>query len=337
MNSDASSKPVDRNAPGEIISAAHQPSRDIADALRESEERYRLLAEVTMEGIVLHKNAEPIDFNNAVCRLLDYDRATLLKRNFMEFVYPDDRAIVRHWISQDYAPPYTIRMMRRGGHLFYAEIESRNITRGNDVFRVSALRDVTERKHMEQELIAERDRAQTYLDLVGVIIIALDQTGAINLINRKGCNLLGLTEHELLGKNWINNFIPEEDRQKIQHVFNQIMIGQVSTVEYHENTIRTTHGQLRNIAWHNTVVRDSRHLITGLLSSGEDITNRKHTEESLAAQMTELRRWQGVLIEHADRSRELKREVNALLRRLGEPPRYASTELQDREASRTEA
>jgi PAS domain S-box-containing protein len=55
-----------------------------------------------------------------------------------------------------------------------------------------------------------------------------------------------------------------------------------------------------------------------------DITERKLTENRIAEQVKELRRWQDVMLGREDRVQELKREVNELCRRAGEPARYPS-------------
>jgi hypothetical protein len=57
-----------------------------------------------------------------------------------------------------------------------------------------------------------------------------------------------------------------------------------------------------------------------------DITERKKAEAEIQQQLDELRRWQAVMLEREDRNMKLKREVNELVRRLGEPIRYPSQE-----------
>jgi PAS domain S-box-containing protein len=57
-----------------------------------------------------------------------------------------------------------------------------------------------------------------------------------------------------------------------------------------------------------------------------DITARKEAKEQIKSQVEELRRWQDVMLGREDRVQELKREVNDLCRRLGEPVRYLNQE-----------
>jgi PAS domain S-box-containing protein len=120
-------------------------------ALRESEERNRLLSDVTMEGIVLHKNGIAMDFNSSMAQMLGFDREELINKNFVEFVHKDDRALVLENIVKEYAPPYTVRMAKKNGAYFFAEIESRNFQEKGNEWRVSAVRDITERITLEAQ------------------------------------------------------------------------------------------------------------------------------------------------------------------------------------------
>lgn len=125
------------------------------------------------------------------------------------------------------------------------------------------------------------DRAQHYLDIADVIMLALDSDGKITLINQKGCQILGYPESELVGKEWFGNFLPQEVVPEVRSVFNKIMTGEVEKVEYFENVIITRAGESRLISWHNSITTDENGNISGLLSSGEDITERKILENKL--------------------------------------------------------
>jgi len=142
-------------------------------------------------------------------------------------------------------------------------------------------RDLTERKRLWKKLREERDKAQQYLSVARVIIVALDLEGKVTLINKMGCEVLGYKEEEIIGKNWFDFCIPAKTRHKVREVFLKLMAGEVKAVEYYENPISIRGGEERIIAWHNTTVRDESGRIVGTLSSGEDITERKRTEAEL--------------------------------------------------------
>jgi PAS domain S-box-containing protein len=141
--------------------------------------------------------------------------------------------------------------------------------------------EIKERKSAEELLRSERDKAQQYLDIAGVIFVAINTEGIVTLINKKGCEILGYEEHEIVGKNWFDNFVPKHIKDVLLPISKQLFSGEIKPVEYFENQILTKNREERLIAWHNTVIRDVHGTIIGHLSSGEDITERRKAEEAI--------------------------------------------------------
>lgn len=144
---------------------------------------------------------------------------------------------------------------------------------------IASMIDITDLKVAEESLRKERDLAQQYLDVTGVMMVALDANQRVTLVNKKGCEILGYTEEEIIGKNWFDTFLPERVRINIKEIFNTLIMGNVELAEYAEGPILTKDNEERIIAWHNTVLRGNDGSITGTLSSGENITERKKTEQ----------------------------------------------------------
>jgi PAS domain S-box-containing protein len=142
-------------------------------------------------------------------------------------------------------------------------------------------RDITERKQVERALREEKDKAQQYLDIASVILVAINSQGEVTLINKKGCDLLGYREEEIVGKNWFDNFLPDRLKDSINSVSQQLLAGEIEPAKYYENPVLTKSGQERLIAWSNTVLRDETGDIIGHLSSGTDITDHKQAQEAL--------------------------------------------------------
>lgn len=132
----------------------------------------------------------------------------------------------------------------------------------------------------------ERGRAQRYLDVAAVILLALDTEGRITLINRKGCEILGYDEQELLGQSWLDKFVPQPSNAEVRAMFADFLAGKPHV--YAENWIVCRSGEQRLIAWHNTVLRNADGNITGTLSSGMDITERHRLEEALRESQARL-------------------------------------------------
>ncbi|MBU1125402.1 MAG: PAS domain S-box protein [Candidatus Omnitrophica bacterium] len=128
----------------------------------------------------------------------------------------------------------------------------------------------------------EKNRAQRYLDVAGVMFLVLDPDGKVRTINNKGCSILGYPEAEIIGRDWFENFIPEKERPAVKNVFKRLMQEKLdSSFECFENRVVAKNGQERFIAWHNKVLEEESAGPTGILCSGEDITEKVKIEEEL--------------------------------------------------------
>lgn len=130
-----------------------------------------------------------------------------------------------------------------------------------------------------QKLTEERKRFQKYVDIAGVMLIVINKEGIVELINKKGCDILGYSEKEILGKNWFDTFLPQSLRNDVKGIFENIVHGKITIFEYYENPVLTASGEERLIAWHNTIISDHDGNIQGTLSSGEDITEKEQAEQ----------------------------------------------------------
>jgi PAS domain S-box-containing protein len=153
---------------------------------------------------------------------------------------------------------------------------------------IGMMQDITERKRADEALKKEKDKAQTYLDVAGVLLVAINTEQKVTLINKRGCEILGYAQEEVLGKNWFDHFVPERMRKEVKTVFSNLVAGETEPVEYFENKVLTKSGEERIIAWHNTVIGDENGHVAGTLSSGEDITDTKRAQEAL---LTAAQQW----------------------------------------------
>lgn len=197
-------------------------------------------------------------------------------------------------------------------------------------------KEIEERKQVEKALQKEKESAQKYLDIAGVMLAILNEKGVITLINQKGCEILGYSYSEIINKNWFDLCIHEDIREEIKEVFHNLISGNIELVEYYENTVVNKKGELRIIAFHNSVIRNEESRITGVLFSGEDITERKQVEEDikkhhenleeivkertteLEEKNAELKRFYDTTIDRELRMKELRDENDELKKQFGQ-------------------
>jgi PAS domain S-box-containing protein len=107
-------------------------------------------------------------------------------------------------------------------------------------------------------------------------------------VNPAGCRLLGGRQEDILGKNWFDTFVPERLRDGGKKKFAGILSGQTGPADPSETPVLTLSGSERLVSWHTSVIRDENRMITGILSSGEDITDRRRMEQDLEQKHEEL-------------------------------------------------
>jgi len=218
----------------------------------------------------------------------DYRTAykTTLKKglNALEILTPDLRAFWQPKYEQALSGKRRVFEFSETfpGGLRFFEVVLNPIRAGKEIIGVSAISsDITERKQNELLLKQTKETAERYLNIAAEIILALDKTGRITILNESGHKLLGYKKDELIGKNWFESCLPKNERAKTTSVFDQLMQGRVKNVTTYENPVITKSGAERIILWHNALLKDEHGKIIGTLSSGEDITERRYAEAAL--------------------------------------------------------
>ncbi len=252
----------------------------------------------SMEGGVLavDRNMRITAFNRAAEEITGLKREEVLNRECYQILNSDlckeECPVKKAMETGEPVHCYEVLIRNKAGTNIPVNVTTSALrsSRNEIVGAVENFRDLTKHKGLWAKLREERNRAQQYLNIAGVIIIAIDKDGLITLINRKGCEVLGYQEGELIGQNWFDLCVPEKAREKRKETFRKVMAGEEKEAEDYENTIITKSGEERIIAWHNTTLVDEKGVLIGTLSSGEDITKRKEAEVELirAEKLTSL-------------------------------------------------
>ncbi|NQT26753.1 PAS domain S-box protein [candidate division KSB1 bacterium] len=159
-------------------------------------------------------------------------------------------------------------------------------------------------------------KSESFLEIAGVMFVALDKKGTVTLINEKGCEILGFDEKNIVGKNWFDAFLPKRIRREVKIVYRKLMAGEIEPVKIYENPVLTKDGQERIILFHNTILRDESGKITGTLSSGEDITEKVQSEgkiRHLNRVLLAIRNVNQLIIKETDVNKLIKRACEILV------------------------
>lgn len=248
---------------------------------------YLSIFEHSKVGIVyINTEGTFIEVNKSFCEMLGFTESELQELTFKDITYEKDleKDLTIHTKSQkDGSDNFTLekRYVRKDGAIVWADIFVNHIRDKYDkwIYSIGIVNNITDRKKIQDTILEQTKTMQLYLDLVDVMIIALNKQGNITLVNRKTCEVLGYGEESILGKNWFKNFVCENDRELAIDLYLQSMNNKADVAEKLQYHVVCKDGKRRVILWRQAYVYDDVKSITGLISSGEDITEILQLEE----------------------------------------------------------
>ncbi|MFP3904444.1 MAG: PAS domain-containing protein [Armatimonadota bacterium] len=270
------------------------------ERVRKSEEQYRKLTETSPDPILVLGSGGDVRYANPnSAGMLGYaSDDSVVGMSLVDFIVEDDRqrfsAALQAVVEGTRESFEAIVRVRAAGDDGDAEERSYRV-RGIDIDyddRPGVLffaHDITDLLQAQQQVQAERDRAQQYLDIAGTIILVLSPEGRVELINRYGCELLGVDEEGIIGADWFEEFVPESVRHEIRTRLQRIISGDIKTGSDMINPIITKNGQRRITSWDARRLKDENGTVTAVLASGRDITERQRALERFRTEEERLR------------------------------------------------
>jgi PAS domain S-box-containing protein len=184
-----------RTAAG-LFGAAVDRSRAQA-RLEDSEKRFQLLTNATLEGVLIHDGETVLDVNPSVLAVLGCSTEEVIGHSPFEFLSPESRDLAIRHARSGYAEPYEVIGMRRDGSRFPAELKGGSIPFGHGQARFVSIRDLTHRKQAEDnerrllseqaaraEAQAARERAQFLAEASRVLSSSFDYDTTVARVAR---------------------------------------------------------------------------------------------------------------------------------------------------------
>lgn len=281
-----------RSADGEIIGSLATITdvtlqKETMEALTRSEERFRRYFELPLVGFAVSSTDKRwLEVNDKLCSILGYPRQELTRMTWTELTYEEDLAAdnaLFDRVLRGELEGYSLdkRFVRKDGSIIYTSISARCVRgpAGSVDHFIVVIQDISERKHVEGELLYQRELFREVIDANPSLIFAKDREGKFILANKALTDLYGITPEKFLGKK-LEEFNTNEDellRFKAQDV---AVIEQGQTLLIPEETVRDPRtGEMRyfHAIKKPLLFRDGT--ITHLLGVCTDITEHKQAEE----------------------------------------------------------
>ncbi len=125
--------------------------------LRDSENRFRSLTEAAFEGVSISENGKILDVNDQALKMFGYEREEMIGKEIISLVAPGSREVVSAAVSAGLEAIYEHRLLRKDETSFYAEARARMVRVGGRTLRMTALRDISERKRAEELSNSQRE------------------------------------------------------------------------------------------------------------------------------------------------------------------------------------
>ena len=275
-----------------------------AEALRDSEERYRAIVNQATAGIVRKDaNGRIVFVNEAFCAMLGYDRAELMGRTMWQLTHNEDvlenRRLFVRLMAEGIPFQLEKRLLHRNGSILWVTVSVSPVlsAAGKPESAVSVYADITERKQAEMALNESRERFRNLFNLVPVAVYTCNADGWIQEYNRRAVELWGREpftndpSERYCGS--FKTYYP--DGRFMPHKncpMARVLRGETLDPSELEMLVERRDGSRRNVIAHPLPLKNEYGQIVGAINCLYDITDRKQAERRLAllAEVSDLTR-----------------------------------------------
>jgi PAS domain S-box-containing protein len=225
-----------------------------------------------------------VDVNESFINTLGYSREELIGKRTEElglWVKPEQRmSIVAELQKKKRINNYDIQLRTKSGEILQFLSSAEIINLNNEPHLITTASDITDRSKGEVALKESEKRFRGTLEHANLIAVQLDRSGIITFANNFFLKLTGWDLKDILGKEWMDIFVPDDIRDDIRQLHRDNIPNRKVSI-HNTNEIITKNGEKRLISWNNSHLFDFDGNIISITSIGEDITERKKMEDAL--------------------------------------------------------
>jgi PAS domain S-box-containing protein len=265
------------------------------EALRESEEKYRMLVEKSRDGVFIVQDGRLVFYNKALTDLSGYSAEELDGRPLSDLVAPDDLEMVAgraHDRAEGKEVPelYEFSLL----HKDRARRIRVRVSAGTGTFRgqpasLGMFYDVTEDRRREEALHESEEKYRALVESTSDFIWEVDATGAYTYVSPQVRRILGYEPEELLGKTPFD-IMSSEERQRVAPEFDRCVTGRLPIVAL-ENRALKKDGSIVILETSGMVRTADNGRYLGYRGIDRDITARNRAEQALREKTDELNRY----------------------------------------------
>ncbi|MDF1549497.1 MAG: PAS domain S-box protein, partial [Bacteroidales bacterium] len=268
-------------------------SRKISEQkILNSERRYKLLSDLSIEGILIHQNGIALDMNETFARIFGYKPFELIGQNVIELIStPEDREMIYNKVLDNYELPYEINAFKKNGEIIPIEIHGGNILHDGKKARAVSIKDISERKEKERELIEHQLFIQRITEQSPDIIYIYEVEKSANIyINKDLRKILGYSSQELPDSSTeiIQKLIHPDDVQQFDSAYNTIRSAGKDYVFEFTYRLLAKNGDWKWFAGKEKEFQRRNGIIITMIGTLQDISTQKAYEQALSESEEQL-------------------------------------------------
>lgn len=256
-------------------------------ALMESEERFRAMADNTTSAIFIY-DEKFLFANPATEQITGFGLDEIKGRPFWELVHPDHREMVKQrglarLKGENVPSSYQFQILTKSGESRWIEFAAQKIEYEERTCSLGTAVDITDRVMAQQALREEKERLRVTLQSIGDAVIATDRDGKVILLNRVASRLCGWKEEEAQGKSLpeVFHIIHEQTQEPISNPVETVLkTGKVVNISNHTLLV-SRDGSEHVIEDSGAPIRNREGQIIGVVLVFRDETDKKRVEEEL--------------------------------------------------------
>jgi two-component system, cell cycle sensor histidine kinase and response regulator CckA len=264
------------------------------EALRDSEEKYRLLIENANEAIVVVQDERFRFFNRKLLDITGYGAEELASAEATRFVHPEDQEKVlsthRARVSGGEVPPvYAFRFIHKQGQIRWLEISAVGITWEDRPATLSFLNDITDRRKTEDALRQSEERYRELTNTLPQTVFETDERGKLTFVNSTGFETFGYSPEDFEKGLYALQMIVEEDRTRGAENIGKVLRGEKGAGKEY-TALRKDGTTFTAIISSSAIFRGGGPVgLRGILT---DISERRQAEQEKTALQDQLRQSQ---------------------------------------------
>ena len=261
----------------------HQERKRAEEALRESEDKYRIVTENSPHGIYIFQDGKLKFVNQALERMSGYTKEELMSMDYLNLIHPDYRDMMdkatKQALTGDISglpPRPEFKIMRKNGEIGWAQLMPAIIEYAGRPAIIGNVTDITQRKQAEEKVRESEEKYRSLVDSTDDSIWMVDRDCRLAFANARYLSRLGLPADKVIGRKYGEFHSPEDEKELAEKVRAVFEAGR--SLQYEYRSQRDNRHFLRTLSPVRAYQTGQPEFVTIV---SKDITKRKELEDTL--------------------------------------------------------